>query len=116
VSEHSYQCTHIHKVNKYLFFFFFFFRKKKGVGGWRDGSAVKSTGCPSGGPVFNCQNPYGSSKPAITPVPGDLGPPYRCTHNAHKNKREVSDPKYTLRRIPDIAREAQTSQVRWLSA
>jgi hypothetical protein len=29
--------------------------------GWRDGSAVKSTGCSSRGSEFNSQQPHGSS-------------------------------------------------------
>jgi hypothetical protein len=30
--------------------------------GWRDGSAVKSTGCSSRGPEFNSQQPHGGSQ------------------------------------------------------
>jgi len=32
---------------------------------WRDGSAVKSTGCSSRGPEFNSQSPHGGSQPSI---------------------------------------------------
>jgi hypothetical protein len=35
------------------------------VGGWRDGSAVKSTDCSSKGPVFNSQQPHGGSQPSV---------------------------------------------------
>jgi hypothetical protein len=35
------------------------------VGGWRDGSVVKSTGCSSRGPEFNSQQPHGGSLPFI---------------------------------------------------
>jgi hypothetical protein len=33
--------------------------------GWRDGSAVKSTDCSSGGPKFKSQQPHGGSQPSI---------------------------------------------------
>ena len=33
--------------------------------GWRDGSAVKSTGCSSRGPEFNFQQPHGGSQPSV---------------------------------------------------
>ena len=33
--------------------------------GWRDGSAVKSTGCSSSGPEFNSQEPHGGSEPSV---------------------------------------------------
>jgi hypothetical protein len=36
--------------------------------GWRDGLAVKSTGCSSRGPGFKSQHPYGTSQLSITPV------------------------------------------------
>jgi hypothetical protein len=45
--------------------------RRPGAGGWRDGSVVKSTGCSSGGPVFNSLQPHGSSQLSVTPVPGD---------------------------------------------
>jgi hypothetical protein len=35
--------------------------KTKSLGGWREGSAVKSIGCLSGGPRFNSQHPRGGS-------------------------------------------------------
>jgi hypothetical protein len=41
--------------------------------GWRDGSEVKSTDCPSKGPEFKSQQPHGGSQPSIidlTPSPG----------------------------------------------
>jgi hypothetical protein len=34
-------------------------------GGWRDGSAVKSTDCSSRGPEFNPQQPHGGSQPSL---------------------------------------------------
>jgi hypothetical protein len=37
-------------------------RKKKGTGGWRDGSAGKSTDCSSEGPEFKSQEPHGVSQ------------------------------------------------------
>jgi hypothetical protein len=33
--------------------------------GWRDGSAVKITDCPSRGPEFNSQQPHGGSRPSV---------------------------------------------------
>lgn len=35
-------------------------------------SAVRSTRCPSTGPLFSSQHPRGSSQPSVSPVPGDL--------------------------------------------
>ena len=35
------------------------------IGGWRDGSAIKSTGCSVRGPKFNSQQPYGGSQPSV---------------------------------------------------
>jgi hypothetical protein len=36
--------------------------------GWRDGSVVKYTGCPSREPEFNSQHLHGSSQLSVTPV------------------------------------------------
>jgi hypothetical protein len=36
-----------------------------GGGGWRDGSAVKSTDYSSRGPEFNSQQPHGGSQPSV---------------------------------------------------
>jgi hypothetical protein len=33
--------------------------------GWRDGSTVKSTDCPSRGPEFNSQQPHGDSQTSV---------------------------------------------------
>jgi hypothetical protein len=33
--------------------------------GWRDGSAVKSTGCSSRGSEFNSQQPHGGVQPSV---------------------------------------------------
>jgi hypothetical protein len=38
---------------------------------WGDGSAVKTTGCSSRGPRFNCQHPSDSSQLSVTQVPED---------------------------------------------
>jgi hypothetical protein len=35
------------------------------LGGWRDGSAVKSTDCSSRGPEFNSRQPHGGSQPSV---------------------------------------------------
>jgi hypothetical protein len=37
--------------------------KSRGV--WRDGSAVKSTGCSCKDPEFNSQQSHGGSKPSV---------------------------------------------------
>jgi hypothetical protein len=38
-------------------------------GGWRDGSAVKTTDCSSRGPEFKSQQPHGGSQPsAVDPM------------------------------------------------
>jgi len=39
--------------------------KKVNFKDWRDGSAVKSTGCSSRGPEFNSQQPHGGSQPSV---------------------------------------------------
>ena len=49
------------------------------VGGWRDGSEVKSTDCSSRRPRFNSQHPHGSSQLSVTPVPGNLTPLHQLT-------------------------------------
>jgi hypothetical protein len=33
--------------------------------GWRDGSALKSTGCSFGGPEFNSQQSHSGSQPSV---------------------------------------------------
>ena len=38
--------------------------KRNNTGGWRDGSAVKSTVCSSRGPEFNSQQPYSGLQPS----------------------------------------------------
>jgi hypothetical protein len=40
-------------------------KKKKKGGGWRDGSAVKTTDCSSEGPKFKSQQPHGGSQPSV---------------------------------------------------
>lgn len=58
--------------------------------GWRAGSGVKSTGCPSRGPVFKPQYTHGSSQLSVTPVPGTLSktltPTCKQNTSAHKMK------------------------------
>ena len=39
--------------------------EKEGLGGWRDGSAVKSTNCSPRGPEFNSQQPHGGSQSSV---------------------------------------------------
>jgi hypothetical protein len=39
--------------------------QKAFYGGWRGGSAVKSTDCSSRGPGFNSQPPHGGSQPSL---------------------------------------------------
>jgi hypothetical protein len=43
--------------------------KNKKNRGWRDGSAVKSTGCSRRRPGFDSQHPHSGSQPSATPVP-----------------------------------------------
>jgi len=38
---------------------------RTGAGGWRDGSAVKSTDCSSRGHEFKSQQPHGGSQPSV---------------------------------------------------
>jgi hypothetical protein len=42
------------------------FHKKETEGGWRDGSAGKSTNCSSEHPEFKSQQPHGGAQPSIT--------------------------------------------------
>jgi hypothetical protein len=39
--------------------------KENKTRGWRNGSAVKSTGCSSRGPEFYSQQPHGGSQPSV---------------------------------------------------
>jgi hypothetical protein len=48
-----------------IIFLSFFFLKIYVNGGWRDGSAVKSTDYISEGPEFKSQQPYGGSQPSV---------------------------------------------------
>jgi hypothetical protein len=43
---------------------FCFCLKEQVVGGWRDGSGVKSKDCSSKGPEFKSQQPHGGSQPS----------------------------------------------------
>jgi hypothetical protein len=38
---------------------------KMNIGGWRDGSVVKSTDCSIRGPESNFQHPHGGSQPSV---------------------------------------------------
>jgi hypothetical protein len=40
-------------------------RTERSDGGWRDGSAVKSTDCSSRGLEFKSQQPHGGSQPHV---------------------------------------------------
>ena len=51
-----------------------FLKLKTNKEGWRDGSALKSTGCSSRRPGFNTQHPHSSSQLSVTPAPGDPTP------------------------------------------
>jgi hypothetical protein len=42
-------------------FYYIFIYKNFKIGGWRDGSEVKSTACSSEGPEFKSQQPHGGS-------------------------------------------------------
>ena len=51
--------------------------------GWRDGSAVKGTGCSSRGPGFKSHHLHGHLQLFVTPT-GDPTPAYQCTENKIK--------------------------------
>lgn len=52
--------------------------------GSRDGLVGESTGSSSRDPKFGSQHPHGSSKPCVTPVPGDTKCSSGfCAHQAH---------------------------------
>jgi hypothetical protein len=54
---------------------------------WRDGSAVKSTGCPSREFKFNSQHPHGSSKLSAPPRSDSLTQTYmQAKHQMHIKK------------------------------
>ena len=57
--------------------------------GWKDGSAVKSTGCSSRIPVFNSQHPNASPKLFITSVPRDLTPSHRQACRKSTNAQTI---------------------------
>jgi hypothetical protein len=40
-------------------------KQKQNQGGWRNGSAIKSTDYFSEGPEFKSQQPYGGSQPSV---------------------------------------------------
>ena len=39
--------------------------RKESLGGWRDGSEIKSIACSPKGPEFNSQQPHGGSQPSV---------------------------------------------------
>lgn len=85
------------------------------LGGWRDGSEAKSTGCPSGGPWFSFQNPHGSSQMSITVVPGDLTPSYRhtCkTKTKSKKKKKKSNKPQIINKNTNQASKQKTTKTK----
>lgn len=48
------------------------FHKDHFTGGWRDGSAIRSTCCSCRTPGSDSQHLHGGSQPPITPVPDSL--------------------------------------------
>jgi hypothetical protein len=49
--------------SKYIYMYIYIYILKIKInGGWKDGSAVKSTDCSSRGLEFNSQQPHGSSQ------------------------------------------------------
>lgn len=49
---------------------------KTKIQGWREGSAVKSTGHSCRRPGYNSQHPQGGSQSSVTPVPENSIPPF----------------------------------------
>jgi hypothetical protein len=68
VTPHPHTDTHADKTPIYtkLKINKSFLKKKRKIGGWRDGSVVKSTDCSSKGPEFKSQQPHGGSQPSLT--------------------------------------------------
>jgi hypothetical protein len=72
------QCIKKHDFRKHTQEFVYLFSvsihtfpcRKSTLQDWRDGSAVKSTGCSTKELQINSQHPCGSSKVSVTPVPG----------------------------------------------
>lgn len=58
--------------------------------GWRDGSAIKNTGCSCRSPAFSSQHPLGGSLQFLTTIPGYLAPSSGiCGHHAHVMHRHT---------------------------
>jgi hypothetical protein len=59
--------------------------------GWRDSSAVKSTGCSSRGPVFNPSNHMVAHNCLSFVTPGDLAPSHRhmCRQNTNAHRIKI---------------------------
>jgi hypothetical protein len=82
---------------------------------WKDGSAVKSTDCSSGGPRFNSQQPHGNLQLSVTPVPGDPMPSHRytCRQNTNAHKIKINKSLLTKRLsrslTPALCRQRQVA-------
>jgi hypothetical protein len=114
----SYPLSHLASPHKLLF------------RGWRDGSEVKSTDCPSRAPRLSSQHLHGSSQLSVTTVSGDLMPslssvesgPYMLqakdththththTHLPHKEKEQPHSSQ--AHRCPPAAPAALGAEVR----
>jgi hypothetical protein len=55
-------------------------KKKKKLGGWRDGSAIKSIDYSSRGSEFNSQQPHGGSQPFV------MGSDAFCSAGIHADR------------------------------
>jgi hypothetical protein len=59
------------QTGSYYYYYYYYLktiqivRMMMTLGGWRDGSVVKSTDCSSRGPEFNSQQPHGDSQPSV---------------------------------------------------
>jgi hypothetical protein len=64
-------------------------------GGWRDGSAVKSTDCSSKGPEFKSQQPHGDSQSSILELMPSFGTHIHTINQSLKKeeKTEISEKK-----------------------
>ena len=68
------------------------------VGGWRNGSAVKSTNCSPRGPEFNSQQPHGGSQPLVVGSDALFWCVWRQLHCAHTHK-DIFKNSMTLKKI-----------------
>jgi hypothetical protein len=58
------------------------------LGGWRDGSGVKSTACSFRGPEFNSQQPHGGSQPSVMGSNALFWPPGRMPGKIFKKMKK----------------------------